>query len=154
MRNSPVTVMVSDSKDGEYVSRFANLMGIKTIRGSTSSGAGAAVKAGLRVLRAGDPLAITPDGPRGPRYEFQHGSLWFAASSKVPIIPMHIKASNEWTHRSWDKQTFPKPFSVINVSFGEPILLSRAELDDNVDAVAQRLQQAMLANVKTASSFD
>jgi len=48
MRNSPVTVMVSDSKDGEYVSRFANLMGIKTIRGSTSKGAGKAVKAGLK----------------------------------------------------------------------------------------------------------
>ena len=154
MRNSPVTVMVSDSKDGEYVSRFANLMGIKTIRGSTSKGAGKAVKAGLKLLRAGKPIALTPDGPRGPRYIFQHGALWFAASSKVPIIPMHIKASREWCHNSWDRQTFPKPFSVINISFGEPIFLDRSDLEENVEAVAQSVQQAMLDNVAVASCFD
>ena len=154
MRNSPVTVMVSDSKDGEYVSRFANMMGIKTIRGSTSKGAAKAVKASLKLMRAGKPIALTPDGPRGPRYVFQHGALWFAASSNVPIIPMHIKASREWAYNSWDKQTFPKPFSTINVSFGEPIMLDRLELENNVNAEAEKVQQSMLINVEMASRFD
>ena len=154
MRNSAVTVMVSDSRDGEYVSRFANMMGIRTIRGSTSKGAGKAVKAGLKTLRSGQPIAITPDGPRGPRYTLSHGVLWFAAASQVPIIPIHIKADREWLQNSWDKQTFPKPFSTINVCFGDPVWIERAELEADLEAVAGRLQHVMMENVDLASRFD
>ncbi len=153
MRNSPVTVIVSDSRDGEYVSRFANLMGIKTIRGSTSRGAGKAVKAGLKLLRQGLPLAITPDGPRGPRYKVQQGALWFAAASKVPIIPVHIKAQRAWELNSWDRQTFPKPFSQINVVFGEPIEFDRDSLEQDIEQAVAKLENAMLATVERAGRF-
>ncbi len=153
MRNSPVTVVVSESRDGEYVSRFANLMGIKTIRGSTSRGAGKAVKAGLRVLRAGLPLAITPDGPRGPRYQFQHGALWFAAACQAPIIPVHIKASRAWELNSWDRQTFPKPFSSINVVFGDPINIERERLELELQSVVDQVHADMMLVVDAASRF-
>ncbi|MEO0367314.1 MAG: lysophospholipid acyltransferase family protein [Pseudomonadota bacterium] len=153
MRGSPVTVIVSASRDGEYVSRFANLMGIKTIRGSTSRNAGIVVKSGLKVLRAGRPLGITPDGPRGPRYRAQIGALRFAAMTQCPIIPMHIKASREWALNSWDRQTFPKPFSRINVAFGDPIYVTSDELEQNSEQYIADFEAAMMGNVAIASEF-
>ena len=147
MRNSPVTVMVSDSRDGEYVARFSKIMGINTIRGSTSKGAGKAVKAGLRLLAKKKPIAITPDGPRGPRYKMQAGALRFATSSHSPIIPVHIKATREWQFNSWDKQCFPKPFSTIHVRYANQIMLDREEVEADIEKVADSIEKEMMSNL-------
>lgn len=147
MKNSDVTVMISDSKDGEYVSRLANSFGIPTIRGSSSSGSEKAIRAALRVLARKKSIAITPDGPRGPRYKMKSGVLWFAASSKSPIIPLHIESSRQWEFKSWDKHCFPKPFSTIHVRFGEPIYLERSRVEDNIEQVSQEVEDGMMDNV-------
>jgi len=149
MRNQNVTVMVSDSRDGEYVSRFANLFGINTMRGSTSSGSAKAVRSALRLIYSHKPIAITLDGPRGPKYKMQHGALWFAASGKVPIVPMHIEASRQWVLKSWDGHLFPKPFSTIHVGFGDPIFIERDALEENIEKVALDVEEKMMANVAT-----
>lgn len=148
LRNSSVTVMVSDSRDGEYVARFSKLMGINTIRGSTSKGAGKAVKAGLKLLFKKKSLAITPDGPRGPRYAMQTGALKFAAASGAPIIPMHIKATSEWELNSWDRQCYPKPFSTIHVRFSQGINISKDVLESNIEEATKSVQEAMMSNLR------
>ena len=152
MRGGNVTVMVSDSRDGEYVSRFANLFGIKTMRGSTSSGSAKAVRSALRLIYARKPIAITLDGPRGPKYKMQHGALWFAASGKVPIIPMHIEASRQWVLKSWDSHLFPKPFSTIHVGFGEPIFIEREAVEGDINDIALEVEGEMMANVNRVQS--
>ncbi len=153
MRGGDVTVMISDSRDGEYVSRFADLFGIKSMRGSTSSGSARAVRAALRLIYSHKPIAITLDGPRGPKYKMQHGALWFAASGKVPIIPMHIEASRQWVLKSWDGHRFPKPFSTIHVGFGDPIFIERSTLEDNIDKVALEVEGKMMENVRSVQAL-
>ncbi len=147
LRDSKITVMISDSKDGEYVSRLANYFGIQTIRGSSSSGSEKAVRSALRVLARKKPIAITPDGPRGPRYKMKSGALWFAASSKSPIIPLHIESSRQWVFNSWDKHRFPKPFSTIYVCVGEPLYLKREALENDIDQVTLQVEKHMMNNV-------
>ena len=147
MRKSAVTVMVSDSRDGEYVARFSQLLGINTIRGSTSKGAGKAVKAGLKLLRNKKPLAITPDGPRGPRYKMQAGALKFAASVRAPLIPMHIKATREWELNSWDRQCFPKPFSTIHVRYAKSIVINKELLESDTEETVRSVEEAMMNNL-------
>ena len=147
LRDSKITVMVSDSKDGEYVSRLAHYFGIETIRGSSSKGSEKAIRAALRILARKKPIAITPDGPRGPRYTMKSGALWFAASSKSPIIPLHIESSRQWVFGSWDKHSFPKPFSTIYVSVGEPLYLEREGLEDRIDQVTEQVEKHMMDNV-------
>lgn len=147
LQGSGITVMVSDSRDGEYVSRLAKHFGIHSMRGSSSSGAKKAIRTGLKLLHDKHPIAITPDGPRGPRYMVQSGVLWFAAAGGVPIIPLHIEASRQWIMNSWDGHRFPKPFSTIHVSFGEPVRITRADLQDNTERAAARLQRSMMDNV-------
>ena len=149
MKRSRITVMVSDSKDGEYVSRLASYFGINTIRGSSSSGSEKAIRSALRLLAQKKPIAITPDGPRGPIYKMKSGALWFAASSKSPIIPLHIESSRQWVFNSWDKHCFPKPFSTIYVGVGDPIYLEREELETDIDQVMLQVEEKMMHNVTT-----
>jgi len=147
MRNSNITVMVSDSKDGEYVSRLANSFNIHTIRGSASAGTAKAIKSALSILAKKRPIALTPDGSRGPRYKMKSGALWFAASSKSPILPMHIESTRQWVFNSWDKHCFPKPFSTIHVSFGAPIQVERESLENDMETTLNGVEQKMMANV-------
>ena len=148
LRNSAITVIVSDSKDGEYVARMAHRFGIKTIRGSTSSGAKNVIRQALKVLSENNGLAITPDGPRGPRYQVQSGLLWFAATKNAPIIPLHIESSRQWKLSSWDQHIFPKPFSTIHIGFGDPIYLEREELEHNLLQAKEMVEGKMMANLR------
>lgn len=147
LKNSDVTVMVSDSRDGEYVARLSRLYGIKTMRGSSSKGAAKAIREGLKLLLKNKPIAITPDGPRGPRYKIQAGLLGFAASGNAPILPLHIEASRQWVLRSWDRHRFPKPFSTIHVGFGIPTRVEQQRLVQQPDEVTREIEELMMANV-------
>lgn len=147
MRNSDYTVLVSDSRDGEYVARLSKLFNIDTIRGSSSKGSARAVRDGLKLLRANKKIAITPDGPRGPRYKVQSGVLWFAASCNAPILPLHIEADRQWVLNSWDKHRFPKPFSTIHISVGQPIIIERRALEENINRVTNEFEKTMMDNV-------
>ena len=147
MRDSGVTVMVSDSRDGEYVARLANLFGIDTVRGSSSKGAKKAIRSALQLLSKQQAIAVTPDGPRGPKYSVQSGILWFSAAGQAPIIPLHIESSRQWVLNSWDGHCFPKPFSTIHISFGEPQSVTRQDLENDMEASTARLQASMMDNV-------
>ena len=146
MRNRHITAMVSDSRDGEYITRCANKFGNEAVRGSSSKGSSKAMRAMLKLLKQSKPVAITPDGPRGPRYKMQGGALWFAALGQVPIIPLHIEATRQWVFRSWDKHKMPKPFSTIHVGIGTPTMIDREQLDRDPDAVTEMIEAVMMEN--------
>jgi len=95
MRNRNITCMVSASRDGEYVARLGALFGNKTVRGSSSKGSSSATRAVLKLLKQGKAVALTPDGPRGPKYTVQSGVPWLASVSNTPIVPFHIEASRK-----------------------------------------------------------
>ncbi|MBX2848631.1 MAG: lysophospholipid acyltransferase family protein [Acidiferrobacterales bacterium] len=148
LRNRGFTCMVSESRDGEYIARSGAVFGNFTIRGGSSSGSAKATRAALRLLKQNKPLAITPDGPRGPAHKLQSGVLWLGALSSAPIVPFHIEATSQWRFKSWDGQKIPKPFSTIYVEVGEPYCLSREKLEDQVAEVTQELETRMMANVQ------
>jgi len=147
MRNRNITCMVSASRDGEYVARLGSLFGNKTVRGSSSKGSSAATRAVLRLLRKGLPIAMTPDGPRGPKYKVQRGILFLAAAGHSPILPFHIEASRQWVLDSWDDHRLPKPFSIIHIGIGEPTVIDKELLANNPEQAAQKVQKAMMKNV-------
>jgi lysophospholipid acyltransferase (LPLAT)-like uncharacterized protein len=75
----------------------------------------------VRLLRAGRALAITPDGPRGPRQRIKGGALLAAQLAGVPVIPVAAGAERGWWFGSWDRFLVPKPFSRVRLVFGEPM---------------------------------
>lgn len=147
MRNRGITCMVSASRDGEYVARLGALFGNKTVRGSSSKGSSAATRAVLKLLRKGEPIAMTPDGPRGPKYAVQPGVLFLAAAGRSPIVPLHIEASRQWVLNSWDNHRLPKPFSTIHIGIGKPTMVERDLLKQQPELAAKMVQEAMMDNV-------
>lgn len=118
-RNQGVAVLVSEHKDGELIAQILEWMGYATIRGSTSRGAGRALIGLVRTLREGRDVAITPDGPRGPRHKFAPGAVVAAHRSGAPIIPTVAHVDRYWKLNSWDGFIIPKPFARITVSYGD-----------------------------------
>jgi lysophospholipid acyltransferase (LPLAT)-like uncharacterized protein len=74
----------------------------------------------------GCDLAVTPDGPRGPRYEPHPGVVSLAQLTGLPIVPVSFRLGWKWTLRSWDRFQVPLPFSRCEVIFGEPLWVPRS----------------------------
>jgi len=94
-RGKGISVLVSHHQDGELVARTMKGLGIDSVRGSSTRGWLGGVKGLLKSARSGKDLAITPDGPKGPRYRAQRGILQLAKVTGLPIIPMAFGASKK-----------------------------------------------------------
>jgi lysophospholipid acyltransferase (LPLAT)-like uncharacterized protein len=119
-RRDGVAAMVSEHRDGEIIAQIIHGFGFDTVRGSTTRGASRALLAAIRKLEGGAVLAITPDGPRGPRHELQPGVLAAAQRARVPIVFVAEQVSRAWEFRSWDRFRLPKPFARITIAYSEP----------------------------------
>ena len=98
----------------------------------------------VRELRAGRSLAITPDGPLGPREKLKPGALQAARMTGTAVIPVMAGTRRAWWVEGWDSFMVPKPFARISVAIGEPRRVPRdcsvRELDDHARALESRLQ--------------
>jgi lysophospholipid acyltransferase (LPLAT)-like uncharacterized protein len=115
------TILVSRSRDGEFVSRILQRFGVHVTRGSSSRGGAQALLEIARQVRRGYHAALTPDGPRGPRYEVQPGVVALAQQTGAAILPVTYSARWKKVLRSWDSFLVPLPFSRVVVIYGEPI---------------------------------
>lgn len=124
-RGGRIATLISRSADGEYIAQVVQGWGYTPVRGSSSRGGGAALKELVRWARKGWSLAITPDGPRGPRQELQPGVITAAQLTGLPIIPLSAGASRAWWPGSWDRFCVPKPFARVRVLYGHPRHVAR-----------------------------
>ncbi len=121
-RRSGFHSLTSYSFDGELAARFARLLGVESLRGSTSSGGAAALIQLLKAAKKIKLLGFTLDGPRGPRREAKPGIALLSAMTQAPVLPQATAIDRAWRMRSWDNLAIPKPFSRITIAYGEPIL--------------------------------
>lgn len=110
--------LISQSDDGQLLSKVLSLLGIKMITGST--GKENAVKATLsliKIIKKGKILITTLDGPLGPASKVKKGALYMSSISKRPLLLMSAESDRYWEFKSWDKFRIPKPFSNIRIEF-------------------------------------
>lgn len=108
--------IVSLSKDGEVLSKILSKWGVKTIRGSSSKGGKEALE-NLMIASEKHHLLITPDGPRGPIFEFKAGAVIVSARKQKEIVLVGVNIHNKYVFkRSWDKFQFPMPFTKIDIT--------------------------------------
>ena len=139
-RNS--SVLISASRDGEYVSTFIHFFDVGVIRGSSSRGG---VKAFLEMMdvlrRPNQTIVLTIDGPRGPMYQPHHGIIGLAQKSGVPIVPVSINTRCRWTLKSWDRMQIPWPFSKVRFVFGQPFSV---EDDSDMEEKLEHLRRELM----------
>jgi lysophospholipid acyltransferase (LPLAT)-like uncharacterized protein len=146
-RDQGVTALVSEHADGEYITRIIMRLGFTAARGSSTRGGTAGLRGLLRAARAGRDLAITADGPRGPRHDFKPGALIAAKLTGYPIIPVACSASRAWVFNSWDRFILPKPFSRLKITYGEAVLVDRGSSDEELERLAARLAETLVGLV-------
>lgn len=123
-RRQGVVIVVSENRDGQYLSDFARVLGYRSVRGSSSRGAARALLGAVRELQSGYSVAFTPDGPRGPRRELKPGVVAAAQRGGAVIVPVHARADRAWRLNSWDRFLIPKPAARVTVSYGRPFEVS------------------------------
>ena len=128
--NGKVKTMISQSKDGEIISKIYAFFGVESIRGSSSKGATKALISTIREIKAGSDIALTPDGPRGPRHTVADGVIAIAQKSAARIVVLNSKPSSYWQFNSWDKFILPKPFGKIDFYMSEPFNINDLEFEE------------------------
>jgi lysophospholipid acyltransferase (LPLAT)-like uncharacterized protein len=115
-----IHVLVSHHTDGDIIAGICRNLGVPAVRGSTTRGAVQAVRG---LLRAGRDthLAVTPDGPHGPRRRVKPGVIFLAAELGLPIVPVGFGLQNPWRLRSWDSFALPRPGNRATCVTGSPI---------------------------------
>jgi lysophospholipid acyltransferase (LPLAT)-like uncharacterized protein len=143
LRNLDLTALISSSKDGEYIYRVLRKFGFTAVRGSSTRGGISAMKQLVRCLKAGNSVAITPDGPQGPVHKVQEGIIALAKMTGAPIIPWKYEGSACWSLSSWDSHKIPKPFSKIQSAFGKPLFVPKSACSSDLAKYCQQLETMM-----------
>jgi len=125
-----IGVMISDHFDGELIARTIGYFGFTTLRGSSSKRAASVLLEAIRKMKAGFDVAITPDGPRGPRHSVADGIVAIAQKMDSAIVVQHVRPSKYWQLRSWDRFIIPKPFSQIDLIAMEPFKVTGMDRED------------------------
>jgi lysophospholipid acyltransferase (LPLAT)-like uncharacterized protein len=142
-RNSGIMIMVSESKDGEIAAGILRHFGYEVVRGSSKRRGSRALRDLCDGMRAGKSVAITVDGPRGPRHEAKEGAVFLAGKLQAPIIPVATGAKRFWTlERSWDKLVLPVPFTEGVVLYGQPIMVNGTSREE-IESKRRELEAAL-----------
>jgi len=156
-RHSRAILLVSQSFDGELITRIASLFGYDAVRGSSSRGARKAMLELARAISNGRSAIFTADGPRGPIHQSKMGPIKLAQLAGAPINAFHVEPERAWVMGSWDKFLVPKPFSRICVSWARqthvPADLPPAEFESKrqeLDAALECARMRALDHFKKA----
>ncbi len=119
--NPRLAALVSSHADGQLLGSLLRATGISVVHGSTSRGGVAALRQLIRRKKRPQHLAVTPDGPRGPRRQVQPGIVYLASRSAMRIVPVGVGHCRPWRMSSWDRFVIPRPLSRVRCVFGEAI---------------------------------
>jgi len=151
-RRQRVGILISQHRDGEFIARIVQRLGMTPVRGSSTKGGAKGV---LEMIKAGQnhDLAITPDGPKGPRYKVQPGAAYLASRAGIPLIPMTNSAKSAWILKSWDIFMIPKPFTRVMVLIGQPLWVNPEAEQEELQQAGQKLEEELLALTQKADQY-
>lgn len=149
-RTATISMLISNHRDGEIISKAIAYFGHGTVRGSAARpgsaknrGGAQALRGMLKVLKANEYVGITPDGPRGPRMRGSDGITTVARMAGVPIIPCSYSAKSRWALNTWDRFIIPLPFTRGVIVWGEPIRIPRDAGAAELDAARLKVETAL-----------
>lgn len=138
-----VTVLTSPSKDGEILARFVASFGMGSVRGSSSRRGSRALLELVKLVRNGGDIAITPDGPRGPRYSLGPGVILLAQTTGASIVPVHANFSRCFRMKTWDGFIIPLPFSTISVTIDRQIKIPKDLSEEEFEQTRKNLEEIL-----------
>lgn len=143
LRRRQVAILVSQSRDGEYLSRMGKLLGFVPVRGSSSRGGVRGLLQLEHALKTGHDVLIGGDGPKGPVKQCKPGAIMLAKHSGMPIIPTAGYISRCMRLKNWDQTIVLSPFTAIIVGYGKPIVVPETIEKADIAHYQQQVKQAI-----------
>jgi len=144
-RGRGIGILISRSDDGEYVARVASRLGFHVIRGSSTRGGEEGFRRLLLYLESGGDVAITPDGPTGPKYRVKKGIVYLARAAGAAIVPCGVAVDRYWQMGSWDEFRVLKPGAYVLARFGEPIYVPERSNKFDLEKIRAGLENTLNA---------
>ncbi|MEQ8787557.1 MAG: lysophospholipid acyltransferase family protein [Pirellulaceae bacterium] len=119
-----IAMLTSQHRDANWLAQAGYHLGYATVRGSSTHGGSAALRELKRLSRT-MTLAITPDGPKGPRRRLAMGPVFLASRLGLPLVPMGFGFDRPWRLTTWDRFAVPRPFSRCRIVWGPRMPIPR-----------------------------
>lgn len=138
-----LAALVSASKDGGFLTAILECFKVQPVRGSSSRRGAQAMLELTTWAERGYDLAITPDGPRGPRYVVQEGVMSLAQVTGLLVVPFSYYLPWKIQVKSWDGFQIPLPFSRCHMVMGKPLRVPREATDEQRESLRQELESRL-----------
>ena len=138
-----LAALISASKDGALLAATLEQFGVQPVRGSSSRRGAQALVELTSVIEGGVNVAITPDGPRGPRYQVQPGVAALAQLTGAAVVPVSYHASRKLTLKSWDRFQIPLPFTHCEVVTAPALTCPREATEEEREEFRTQLEAAL-----------
>ena len=124
-QNQKINALQSTHSDGMMTAIIFKLMKINIIFGSSKKSGAKAFFDMVKSIKNGESIAITPDGPKGPKQKVKDGLIKLGQVTGAPIVPLVWYTKKNTRVNSWDNFIIPYPFSKGVYLFGKPIYINR-----------------------------
>jgi lysophospholipid acyltransferase (LPLAT)-like uncharacterized protein len=116
-------VLISRHRDGEFIARVMRYFNLGSVRGSYRKEGGiSSLREIITDLKNGYDVAITPDGPKGPKYDVKKGIVELARLTGKAIVPISYSACKKKLFIPGIALSSPFPFQKFCFS-GERLFL-------------------------------
>lgn len=142
-RMSNAVILISQSFDGELITRILRMFGFDAVRGSSSRNSREGLLGLKHVIETGRTAIFTADGPRGPIFQTKMGPIKLAQTTGAPIGAFHLQPERAWVINSWDRFLVPKPFTRIVVSWAQWTRVPKDLSTEQFESMRQQLNDAL-----------
>ncbi|MGE5502138.1 MAG: lysophospholipid acyltransferase family protein [Ignavibacteriales bacterium] len=157
-KRQTIHALISYSADGEFIARAVEHIGFPSIRGSSkkkkdpskNKGGEQAFRDMLRWVKAGNAVAITPDGPRGPAETMEKGTPVLAQITGAPVLFVGLASKPCIRLGTWDRTLVPLPFSKGAMVWDGPLGAAR---DEDAEALAAEWARRLSAVTARAEAL-
>lgn len=126
----PIRSLISQSRDGEWITAIVEHFGMQAVRGSSSKKGSHAFRELIHDVQQNQThVGITPDGPRGPRYQPHPGIFHLSYLTQRPIVPLTIHYESYWELQSWDRFQIPYPGTRAHILIAQPRVIEKPLTD-------------------------
>jgi hypothetical protein len=138
-----LAALISASKDGALLAAVLGKFGVEPVRGSSSRRGPQALLELTTCGESGCDLAVTPDGPKGPRYRVQSGVISLARVTGFPIVAVTCNTHWKVCLKSWDGFQIPLPFSRCELILRNPLIVPRDAEADEREELRKKLEASL-----------
>ena len=139
-----ICIMISQSRDGDFIADIVEKIGWIPARGSSSRGGKNALRTLIDAVIKNRIAGHIVDGPTGPPHGIKPGLISLAQQSEAAICPTYVLYENAWTFNSWDRFMVPKPFSRVVIRFGPLKSIPEKMGSEEFESIRSDIERTML----------